>query len=62
MPKPPLEFFRASSVPWTPTAEQPGAFERIFAHDEQSGMLTRMLRWDPGVDTSHEMFEVRYRP
>jgi ChrR Cupin-like domain len=53
MPKPPLEFFPAASVPWTPAAGQPGAFERILARDEQSGMLTRMLRWEPGVDTSH---------
>jgi hypothetical protein len=53
MPKPPLEFFSATSVPWTAAAEQPGAFERILARDEQSGMLTRMLRWEPGVDTSH---------
>jgi hypothetical protein len=53
MPKPPLEFFPAASVPWSPDAGQPGAFERILARDEASGMLTRMLRWEPGVDTSH---------
>ena len=53
MPKPALEFFPATSVAWTPDAGQPGAFERILARDEPSGMLTRMLRWEPGVDTSH---------
>ena len=27
-------------------------FERILARDEATGMLTRLLRWEPGVDTS----------
>jgi hypothetical protein len=52
MPKPALEFFSVASLPWRPDAGQPGVFERILARDAASGMLTRMLRWDPGVDTS----------
>jgi ChrR Cupin-like domain len=52
MPKPALEFFDVGSVPWRPVPDQPGVFERVLARDEASGMLTRMLRWEPGVDTS----------
>jgi hypothetical protein len=63
MPKPALEFIDVETVPWTPVAEQPGASERVLARDERSGMLTRILRWDPGLDTSpvgpvvHDYFE-----
>jgi hypothetical protein len=52
MSKPALEFFRAATVPWSPVAEQRGVSERVLAHEASSGMLTRMLRWEPGVDTS----------
>ena len=52
MPKPALEFFPADSIAWTPVAEQPGAFERVLARDSDGRLLTRILRWDPGVDTS----------
>lgn len=52
MPKPALEFFLADSVAWKPVAERPGAFERTLARDSDGRLLTRILRWDPGVDTS----------
>jgi hypothetical protein len=52
MPKPALEFFATASVPWSLEVGQPGVFERVLARDETSGMLTRLLRWEPGVDTS----------
>jgi ChrR Cupin-like domain len=50
--KPALEFAPIAGRPWTPVPGQPGASERVLARDEATGMLTRMLRWDPGVDTS----------
>jgi hypothetical protein len=52
MPKPALEFFLADSVVWKPVAGLPGAFERVLARDSDGRLLTRILRWDPGVDTS----------
>ncbi len=49
MPKPALEFFPTDSVQWVAVA--PGVSERLLAHDPESGMLTRILRWDPGFDS-----------
>jgi hypothetical protein len=63
MAKPAIEFFDAGAIPWTPVAQQPGVSERMLAHDPSSGLLTRMVRWAPGVDTSsagavaHDYFE-----
>jgi hypothetical protein len=63
MAKPAIEFFDTELVPWSPVAGQPGVSERMLAHDPSSGILTRMVRWAPGVDTSsagavaHEYFE-----
>ncbi len=36
---------------WTP-AQLPGLFERILSTDVATGTSTRVLRFDPGVDTS----------
>jgi hypothetical protein len=54
MPKPELEFFPVDTVAWTPAmgGQVAGLFERILATDSQSGVATRMLRFDPGTDTS----------
>jgi hypothetical protein len=58
-----LEFFDTDTVPWTPVTQSPGVSERILARDPDHGLLTRMVRWDPGLDTSsagpvaHEYFE-----
>jgi hypothetical protein len=58
-----LEFFDTETVPWTPVSQRPGVSERILARDPERGLLTRMVRWDPGLDTSsdgpvaHEHFE-----
>jgi hypothetical protein len=52
MPKPAREFFLADSVAWKPVAELPGAFERVLASDSDGRLLTRIMRWDPGLDTS----------
>ncbi len=58
-----LEFFDTESVPWTPVTSRPGVSERILAQDSRRGLLTRMVRWEPGLDTSsdgavaHDYFE-----
>jgi hypothetical protein len=50
--KPALEFSPAADVPWVAIAD--GVSERVLARDPATGMLTRILRWAPGVDTSGE--------
>lgn len=54
MPKPTFEFFAVESVPWTPASggSIPGLYERILATDAWTGVATRILRFDPGTDTS----------
>jgi hypothetical protein len=52
MAKPAMEFFDSGSVPWSSDACQPGVSERVLAQDSLTGMLTRIVRWAPGVDTS----------
>ena len=65
--KPEYEFFDATSVEWTsasPGVE--GLKERVLAVDEGSGVATRMLRFEPGTDTSpngvvtHDFWEEVY--
>jgi hypothetical protein len=54
MAKPEREFFPVDEVPWTPAmgGQVAGLFERILATDPQTGVATRLLRFDPGTDTS----------
>ncbi len=47
-----LEFFDTEAVPWRPVTLRPGVSERILARDPERGLLTRVVRWDPGLDTS----------
>jgi ChrR Cupin-like domain len=51
MTKPEREFFPVDAVAWTP-AQGPGLSERILASDSEAGVATRMLRFEPGTDTS----------
>jgi hypothetical protein len=68
MPKAEREFFPVSAVEWTPAQAGlvPGLFERILATDPERGVATRMLRFDPGTDTSaagpqiHDFWEEVY--
>jgi hypothetical protein len=46
--KPELEFFPSASVDWIEVS--PGIAERVLARD--GDLLTRLLRWEPGLDTS----------
>ena len=68
MPKPELEFFRPDRLPWRPVAGSatagaggPGIMEKILAEDPATGDVTRLLRMDPGVETSetiaHDFWE-----
>jgi hypothetical protein len=67
MKKPELEFHPVTDVPWT-TVEPgvPGMTERILAADPGSGIATRMLRFEPGTDSSplgvvvHDFWEEVY--
>jgi ChrR-like protein with cupin domain len=54
MSKPEREFFRVDEVAWTPAQGGlvPGMFERILASDPRTGVVTRILRFDPGTNTS----------
>jgi ChrR Cupin-like domain len=68
MPKPELEFFRPDGLSWRPVAASPvggaggaGVAEKILSRDEQTGDVTRLLRFDPGVETTgtiaHDFWE-----
>ena len=54
MAKPEFEFFPVSDVAWTPAqgGQVPGLFERILAIEPDTGVATRMLRFDPGTNTA----------
>jgi ChrR Cupin-like domain len=64
MAKPELEFHEPSA-PWRPTGNA-GTEERVFAEDPENGTVTRLLRFEPGADTSaagtltHEYWEEIY--
>jgi hypothetical protein len=67
MGKPEFEFFPVSQVEWTPVpGPVPGLYERILSTDLERGVATRMLRFDPGTDTSpngvvvHDFWEEVY--
>ncbi len=68
MPKPELEFFSPDRLPWQPVAGSPtagvggqGVQEKILARDASSGDVTRLLRFDAGVETketiTHDFWE-----
>jgi hypothetical protein len=52
MTKPELEFFDPETLPWRAVAGDRGAYERVLAEDPATGLLTRLLRWDPGYRTA----------
>jgi len=61
--KPELEFFDTAKLQWRAVAGEVGVSQRVLAEDAATGYLTRLVRWDPGVNTSaagpvaHEYFE-----
>jgi hypothetical protein len=66
--KPELEFQPAEATEWTPVAgKAEGLWERVLASaDLNAGVVTRMLRFDPGTDTTpngtltHDFWEEVY--
>jgi hypothetical protein len=65
--KPQLEFTPVDDFSWTPVPGGiPGLTERILARDSRTGVATRMLRFEPGTDTSpngvvvHDFWEEVY--
>ena len=53
MSKPEHEFFDPETLPWQPVAGAPAELsERILSRDPDSGDYTRLLRFEPGADTS----------
>lgn len=67
MPKPEHEFFPAGKVEFTPCAGQVASLaERILAADPEHGVATRILRFEPGTDTTpngvqrHDFWEEVY--
>jgi anti-sigma factor ChrR (cupin superfamily) len=68
VPKPEHEFFDPSALPWRPVAGSvtggaggPGVSEKILARDPDSGDVTRLLRFEAGVETTetitHDFWE-----
>ena len=58
MPKPELEFTSPDRFPWTPVAGSavggaggPGVVEKILSRDSDTGDVTRLLRFEAGVET-----------
>ena len=68
MSKEKLEFFNVASKPWrgVPGSECAGLHECILSGDPDSGNYTRLLRFDPGCDTTpngvlrHDFWEEVY--
>lgn len=53
MPKPEMEFWDPfEQGEWTPVAGVDGLSERILARDEHTGSYSRLLKFEPGADTS----------
>ncbi|MHB8730987.1 MAG: cupin domain-containing protein [bacterium] len=68
MPKPEREFFRPDASGWQPVvgsptmgAGGPGITQKILSRDEESGDITRLLRFEGGAETAgtiaHDFWE-----
>ena len=68
MPKPEFEFFTPDHLPWEPVAASAtggaggaGVRQRILSRDADTGDVTRLLRFDAGVETrdtiTHDFWE-----
>ncbi|MDS0256526.1 cupin domain-containing protein [Thermoplasmatales archaeon AK] len=67
MPKPELEFHSIEDVKWTRCeGKVPTLYEKILARDPQTGTVTRLLKFEPGTDTTpngtlrHDFWEEIY--
>ena len=53
MAKPELEFSTLERIAWTPVpGGVRGLMEKILAADPAAGVATRLLKWEPGTDTT----------
>ncbi len=55
MPKPEMEFwdpFKGHDDEWTPVAGVGGLTEIVLAKDRDTGSYSRLLKFEPGTDTS----------
>jgi hypothetical protein len=68
VPKPEHEFFRPDALPWQPVAASAvggaggaGVQEKILSRDPDTGDVTRLLRFQAGVETTetitHDFWE-----
>jgi len=68
MPKPELEFFSPDRLPWEPVAGSatggvggPGVQQKLLSRDPVRGDVTRLLKFDAGVETTetiaHDFWE-----
>ena len=68
MPKPEHEFFRPDALPWQPVSASaaggaggPGVHQKILALDPATGDVTRLLRFEAGVESTetitHDFWE-----
>jgi hypothetical protein len=68
VPKPEREFFRPDHLPWDPVAPSPGGgaggagvTQKILSRDPETGDVTRLLRFESGVETAdpivHDFWE-----
>src|ERR1041385_2700395 len=68
MPKPELEFFAPDDLPWEPVAASAsggaggaGVQQKILSRDPDTGSVTRLLKFDAGVETTetitHDFWE-----
>ena len=64
MPKKEMEFFDVDKIPWRSVKDVPGAWEKILSIDEETGSYTRILKFEPGVETyetlQHDFWEEVY--
>ncbi len=66
MPKWEREFFDVNEIDWRPVeggsgVQGSGIWEKILSQDEKTGDYTRILRFDPGIETGevleHDFWE-----
>ncbi len=66
MAKTEREFFDPAELPWEPVAAGSGAagegiMQKVLSHDPETGDVTRLLKFAPGVETheviTHDFYE-----
>jgi ChrR Cupin-like domain len=66
MPKPTYEFFDPKDLTWAPVPGMDGVSEQILARDDDTGAVSRLVRFEPGTTTeaagmvTHDYWEEIY--